>query len=349
MSDPSGWWEFPDHPGHGEPGFRCSINGVPSYVNLGDFPEHAGHETFLDRLRKLETRGRKFFARIRSHVGGVTYKILEHRGDPLKMTFTGPLLQAYWLRSSSDDPDLDVGTVVVAGRDAKGRVCFQVESAVFIGADAINRIDEANAETVYADTDNCSNDGTGGAEERLLIHFPHETPVLWNDDYGYVNLGVEGYQSLLYTIAWGGGPNYSTDLDIAFGTKMRLVLNDFEPTTVTWKSAITDGGLTLGSVDATFSDIHNFDPSAIWDPGGPGATTDFTLPKNPLGGQGTEINSFASDPTDTSCYGVELRFVAASVDSYSGGSAAPTITSYTHLIIAQHITTIAWRKLWFVP
>lgn len=352
MSEHSGAWPFP-HADDKDSVLRCVIRldggkAQPAYIDFGGFPPD--EDTLLDDVRKLKKgQYKKFFAKIHSHVGGIWYKLKEHYGKPRTFVFSGPLLHAYWLRENDDDPDLDVGTVVVGGIDRRGRHCFQRVPEIFVVADAINAVDQRLPETVFASQSNCSNDGTANEEERLLIHFPHAVTVLWDSSNAMPNLGIRAYHDVDFVIAWGNGPLYSTDLEIGYGTEMRLILGDFTPASVTWKWCYTDGNLSLGTDVATFSDIYRFDPPSGWDLDGTTETTEHYPDKNPIGDTGTEVGGFGNwNPTDETCYGVELRHVAPTVDDYSGGSNAPTIASYGHTIAGGYTTTIAWRKLWWI-
>ena len=334
-------FKFP--PDHDSAFIDGKVRGQPFSLDTGGFPsdEASGAASFGGGLglRNL------FLARVKRQISGVWYYIQRHVND---RTYDGRLLRAYWLREQADDPALDAGAIVVGGRDRRGRFCFQRTPEIYVAADAINRVDEANPEVAYASSDSCSNTGAASSEERLLIHFPSAVTVLWDSDYAHPNLGIRAYHDVDFVIDWGAGPTYATYLDVGYGTQMRLITSDFTPASVTWKWCYTDGNLSLGTDVASFTDLYEFDPPWGWDLTA-GKTTAHSPDKNPIGDNGTEVGGFGSwNPSDTTCYGVELRHVAPTVDGYSGGTEPPTMNSYTHAIQATYLTTIAWRKLWWI-
>ena len=331
-------WTFPRD--DSTPTLQCTERGTPHNFNIGGFP--AGDPSWMDKIAQMWSGKRKrFFARIHSHVGGVWYKILEHQQDA---AFSGPLLHAYWLREQADDPALDVGAIVIGGKDRLGRYCFQRVPEIYVGVDAVNKLDQLNDATPYTSAASVSaiNDGAVGEEERVIAHFKQPVTVLVDNDEGWRNLALRAYQWCEFTVNWGAGPVFAYDLWVDCSVEMRLILADFTPSTITWDWAYTQGNLTLDTEEFTRTMTTYFTANSDWDPG----TDQNTMHRNRehLGNYGMEQEATWT-PGATTAYGIELRYVAPVVTKPTGG--AVTVVTYDHRMYLSALTSIAWRKLWW--
>ena len=358
MTQGSGAWPFPA----GEEDnriIRGMHNGQPFELELGNFPPD--EPTFLDKINQL-WRGKKekFFAKVHSHVGGVFYKILKHDHEA---RFTGQLLHARWLREDEDDPPLDVGTVVVGGKDRRGRYCFQRTPLRYMNFDGICSLDEANptvSNGFQSDVVNlgCTNDGTAGQEQRLLMHLRKPVVMPYDATSGQagpqIGVRIKGDMDVTVTAS----PNQAVSWEYGFGYELRAVLSDFDPTTATWKWAYTDGSLTVDTDAATSWGYRKvgsglsalmaiggeLDPTNDWTPGTGGV---FSVNCQGWGAPGPYSWTGTSDWSAHTIYGVELRVVPAETYPVKGTGAGIDDMTWESTTWAFVPGSCVWLNPWY--